>query len=584
MRELPFGASVLPSGATRFRFWAPAQVGVSVEVEGLPASPMRPVGEGWFEAELSCGAGARYLYRLANGLAVPDPASRAQADDVHGPSLVVDPLQYEWRHAGWRGRPWHETVLYELHTGAFGGFAGVQAALPILADLGITAVELMPVNDFPGKRNWGYDGVLPFAPDRSYGTPDELKALVDAAHGVGLMMFLDVVYNHFGPDGNYLSAYAPQFFRDDIATPWGAAIDFRRPEVRRYFTENALYWLDEYRFDGLRFDAVHAISEADWLDEMAAEVRRSIGPGRHVHLVLEHDGNVADHLRRGFDAQWNDDAHHVLHTLLTGETDGYYADYAEKPARHLARALSEGFIYQGDPSAYRGGETRGTPSGDLPPTSFVLFLQNHDQIGNRPFGDRLTEHVAPEPLEAATALHLLCPHIPMIFMGEEEATRSPFLYFTDHSGDLAEAVREGRRREFAGFKGFAPGEGTSSIPDPNAAETFARSRLAADAESGTARRRLYRELLAIRRDSLIPRLEGTTSLGASFVEPGTVVARWRMGDGSTLVLACNLGREPAQIERLHGDLLHESRSGAAEAARGGRIAGATTVALLGPPA
>lgn len=582
VRDLPFGASPLPSGATRFRFWAPAQAHVSVEVEGVPPVPMQMVGDGWFEAEVSCGPGARYLYRLANGMAVPDPASRAQADDVHGPSLVVDPRAYEWRHAGWRGRPWHETVLYELHTGAFGGFAGVQAALPDLADLGITAIELMPINDFPGTRNWGYDGVLPFAPDRSYGTPDELKALVDAAHGIGLMMFLDVVYNHFGPDGNYLSAYAPQFFRDDIATPWGAAIDFRRPEVRRYFTGNALYWLHEFRFDGLRFDAVHAISEADWLDEMAAEVRRSVEPGRHVHLVLEHDGNVADHLRRDFDAQWNDDAHHVLHALLTGERDGYYADYADRPARHLARALSEGFVYQGDPSAYRSGETRGTPSRDLAPTSFVLFLQNHDQIGNRPFGDRLTEHVAPEVLEAAIALQLLCPHIPMIFMGEEEATRSPFLYFTDHAGDLAEAVREGRRREFAGFKGFAPGEGTSSIPDPNAPETFSQSRLAPDGEVGRERHRFYRELLHLRRERLTPRLEGARSMGASFVEPATVVARWRMGDGATLILACNLGREPAHIEKVEGDLVYESSPGAAEAARSGRMGAATTVAFMVP--
>lgn len=580
--DLPFGASPLPSGATRFRFWAPAQTHVSVEVEGMPAVPMRAVGDGWFEAESSCEAGARYLYRLGSGLAVPDPASRAQADDVHGPSLVVDPHRYEWRHGAWRGRPWHEAVLYELHAGAFGGFAGVQAALPILADLGVTAVELMPINDFPGERNWGYDGVLPFAPDRSYGTPDELKALVDTAHGLGLMMFLDVVYNHFGPDGNYLSAYAPQVFRDDIATPWGAAIDFRRPEVRRYFTENVLYWLEEYRFDGLRFDAVHAISEADWLDEMAAEVRRSVEPGRHVHLVLEHDGNVADHLRREFDAQWNDDAHHVLHALLTGESDGYYADYADRPARHLARALAEGFVYQGDPSAYRSGEARGTPSSDLSPTSFVLFLQNHDQIGNRPFGDRLTEHVAPDLLEAAVALQLLCPHIPMIFMGEEDASRSPFLYFTDHAGDLAEAVREGRRREFAGFKGFAPGEGTSSIPDPNEPATFERSRLVPDAEQGTARHRLYRKLLGIRREWLVPRLEGARSLGALPIEPSTVVARWRMSDGATLVLACNLGREPAQIEEVQGDLLYESRAGAADAARSGRVAGATTVAFLVP--
>ena len=279
------------------------------------------------------GPGARYRYRLADGLAVPDPASRAQGRDVHDPSLVVDPRAYRWRHPDWRGRKWPETVLYELHAGSLGGFAGVAARLPDLAGLGITAVELMPVNDFPGQRNWGYDGVLPFAPDAAYGAPDELKALVDAAHGLGLMIFLDVVYNHFGPDGNYLAAYAPGFFRTDIATPWGAAIDFRRPEVRRFFIENALYWLMEYRFDGLRFDAVHAIAAPDWLDEMAAEVRATVEPGRHVHLVLEHDGNVADHLRQGFDAQWNDDAHHVLHVLLTGEADGYYADYAERAGR-----------------------------------------------------------------------------------------------------------------------------------------------------------------------------------------------------------------------------------------------------------
>ncbi len=578
--DLPFGATPLSSGGTRFRFWAPAQKQVSVEVEGLPPAKMKANDGGWFEAEVACSAGARYRYRLDNGLAVPDPASRAQIEDVHGPSLVVDPRSYGWRHSGWRGRPWHETVLYELHAGAFGGFAGVQAALPTLAELGVTAIELMPINDFPGRRNWGYDGVLPFAPNRSYGTPDELKALVDSAHGIGLMMFLDVVYNHFGPDGNYLAAYAPQFFRQDISTPWGAAIDFRRPEVRSYFTENALYWLNEYRFDGLRFDAVHAISEADWLDEMAAEVRRSVEPGRHVHLVLEHDGNVADHLRRDFDAQWNDDAHHVLHALLTGEKDGYYADYADRPAQHLARALSEGFVYQGDPSPYRKGETRGTPSRDLPPTAFVLFLQNHDQIGNRPFGDRLANHVDARLLEAAIALQLLCPNVPMIFMGEEDAATSPFLYFTDHTGDLANAVREGRRREFAGFKGFAPGEGTSSIPDPNEPETFELSRISADSAKGPARNRLYRELLGIRLQALMPRLNGAMSLGATAVEPSSVVARWRLGDGAILVIAANLGLEAVKIDDLSGDLLYESCPGAAKAARHGQLAGATTVALL----
>ena len=577
---LPFGASVHPSGMTGFRFWAPAQKRVSVEVEGLSPVSMKAVEGGWFEAEVACPAGSHYRYRLDDGLAVPDPASRGQAEDVHGPSLVVDPRHYTWRTTGWRGRPWHETVLYELHVGAFGGFAGVEAALPALAELGVTAIELMPVNDFPGRRNWGYDGVLPFAPDRSYGTPDELKSLIDAAHGLGLMMFLDVVYNHFGPDGNYLGTYAPEFFRKDISTPWGAAIDFRRPEVRRYFTENALYWLHEYRFDGLRFDAVHAISEADWLDEMAAEVRRSVENGRHVHLVLEHDGNVADHLRRDFDAQWNDDAHHVLHALLTGESDGYYTDYADAPARRLARALAEGFVYQGDPSAYRAGERRGTPSNDLPPTSFVLFLQNHDQIGNRPFGDRLTHHVDADVLEAGIALQLLCPHVPLIFMGEEDASTAPFLYFTDHTGELADAVREGRRREFSGFKGFAPGEGTSTIPDPNDPATFEQSRPVPDASRGAGRHRLYRKLLGIRRQALMPRLEGTKSLGASAVEPSSIVARWRLGDGATLVIASNLGRERAQIGEVRGDLLFESHPGAATGARRGQLTGATTVALL----
>jgi malto-oligosyltrehalose trehalohydrolase len=582
-RDLPFGASLIAPDRTRFRLWAPAQHRVAVEIEGRAAVTMTRDADGWFEAEAPCGAGARYRYRLNDGLAVPDPASRAQGDDVHDPSLVVDPRAYRWKRPEWRGRKWQETVLYELHAGALGGFAGVQAALPALAELGVTAVELMPVNDFAGTRNWGYDGVLPFAPDRSYGTPDELKALIDEAHGSGLMIFLDVVYNHFGPDGNYLAHYAPGFFRDDIATPWGPAIDFRRPEVRRFFTENALYWLMEYRFDGLRFDAVHAISEAGWLDEMAAEVRATVEPGRHVHLVLEHDGNATEHLRRQFDAQWNDDAHHVLHVLLTGERDGYYADYAEKPAEKLARCLAEGFVYQGEPSAYRQGRRRGSPSADLPPTSFVLFLQNHDQIGNRPFGDRLTGQADPAALEAAIALQLLCPQIPLIFMGEERASRTPFLYFTDHHGELAKAVREGRRREFAAFAGFRPGEKADSIPDPNALQTFESSRPAADGVRGADRRALYRKLMALRAAILMPRLEGAGAIAAAAVGPAAVVARWRLGDGARLFIASNLGREPCPIEPPDGDLLFESRTGAGEQAQRGRLDERVTAAFLELP-
>jgi malto-oligosyltrehalose trehalohydrolase len=582
-RDLPFGATLISPDRTRFRLWAPAQHEVAVAIEGQAAVAMARSAEGWFETEVRCGAGARYRYRLGDGLLVPDPASRAQADDVHGPSLVVDPRAYRWQRPEWRGRPWHETVLYELHVGALGGFAGVQAVLPNLAALGVTAVELMPINDFPGRRNWGYDGVLPFAPDRSYGTPDELKALVDAAHGLDLMIFLDVVYNHFGPDGNYLARYAPGFFRGDIATPWGAAIDFRRPEVRHFFTENALYWLLEYRFDGLRFDAVHAISEADWLDEMAVKVRATVEPGRHVHLVLEHDGNAAEHLRRQFDAQWNDDAHHVLHVLLSGQRDGYYADYAVAPADMLARCLAQGFAYQGERSAYRRGKRRGSPSGDLAPTAFVLFLQNHDQIGNRPFGDRLIEHVDPNALEAAIALQLLCPQIPLIFMGEESASRTPFLYFTDHHGELAKAVREGRRREFAGFAGFQPGETADRIPDPNALETFERSRPVETAEQGARRRALYKELLALRAAVLIPHLEGARSMAAHAAGAAGAAARWRLADGSVLTIACNLAREPCPIERPEGRLLFQSRDGAGEHALHGRLDGLAMVAFRESP-
>jgi len=417
--------------------------------------------------------------------------------------------------------------------------------------------------------------VLPYAPDRAYGAPDDLKALIDAAHGHGLMVFLDVVYNHFGPDGNYIANYAPQMFRPDVSTPWGPAVDFRQPEVRRFFTENALYWLIEYRFDGLRFDAVHAITESDWLDEMAAQVRVTVEEDRQVHLVLEHDGNVADHLRRDFDAQWNDDGHHVLHVMLTGEREGYYGDYAQRPAERLARCLAEGFVYQGEPSAHRRGATRGTPSGDLPPTAFVLFLQNHDQIGNRAFGDRLTTAVKPQALEAATALLLLCPQIPLIFMGEEVASTSPFQFFTDHHGDLADAVREGRRREFASFAAFSDPARRAKIPDPNAAETFERSRPQPGADQQT-RRSLYRKLLALRREHLMPRLAGAKAIGAEAIGPSAVLARWRLGDGAIWSLAVNFAAEPCVFSRPDGRAIYGDIGN-------GQLGAETTLAFLEAP-
>jgi maltooligosyltrehalose trehalohydrolase len=567
-----FGATYLGNNRARFRLWAPAQQKVEVDLNGGSLFPMTAQPEGWFEAEVDCVPGDAYFYKLGTGEKVPDPASREQAEDVQGPSVVVDPAAFTWRQTGWRGRPWHETVLYELHAGTFGGFAGLRAELNRLADLGVTAIELMPIADFFGRRNWGYDGVLPYAPDRAYGTPEELKMLIDEAHERGLMVFLDVVYNHFGPEGNYLGLYAPQFFRDDIKTPWGAAIDFRKPPVRRFFVENALYWLQEYRFDGLRFDAVHAIADETFLGEMATEVRTAIGPDRHVHLVLENDDNAADHLRHGFDAQWNDDAHHVFHVLLTGEHDGYYSDYAAHAAEKLARCLASGFVYQGDPSPYRNGAPRGTPSDDLPPTAFVLFLQNHDQIGNRPLGDRLTTLADPEALRAATAVQLLAPSIPLLFMGEEEMSRTPFQFFTDYIGDLAKAVRDGRRREFAGFKGF-DGE---DIPDPNAVKTFDDSRFRAKPQAAD----FHRKLLQLRNTLIVPRLPGARSIEAAAIGPAAVRASWRMRDGAVLTILANLGRDACEVTLPHGSPIFATHGAIVP----GTLPGLSTLAFLDPPA
>jgi maltooligosyltrehalose trehalohydrolase len=581
--RLPFGANLIASDRTQFRIWAPAQQTVSVAVEDRPLQALHRSDDGWFTVEVDCGPGSHYRYILHDGLAVPDPAARAQAKDVHSASVVVDPSSYRWRRPDWRGRPWRETVLYELHVGTFGGFGGVARRLPRLADLGITAIELMPIAEFPGARNWGYDGVLPFAPEHSYGSPDELKALVDTAHAYGLMIFLDVVYNHFGPDGNYLHAYAPQMFRDDVATPWGPAIDFRRQEVRRFFTENALYWLIEYHFDGLRFDAVHAITEQDWLDEMAAEVRRTVGPDRQVHLVLENDDNSARHLAGDFDAQWNDDGHHVLHTLLTGEREGYYADYADNPATRLARCLKEGFIYQGEPSPYRGGERRGTPSAELPPTAFVLFLQNHDQIGNRAFGERLTTLADPKALEAAIALLLLCPQIPLLFMGEIQGSLSSFLFFTDHNPELANAVREGRAREFSSFAKFSDPDTLAKIPDPNTMEAFQRSTPVPNPNSAPQREQLYRHLLSLRHGEIVPRLDGARAVDAEAVGPAAVLARWRLGDVSLLTLACNFDAAAVAIPAQTHTLLFATSEMAGCTVQTGSLEGYCTVALLGPP-
>ncbi|WP_045198546.1 malto-oligosyltrehalose trehalohydrolase [Pseudomonas sp. 2(2015)] len=541
------GAVMLDSNSARFALWAPDAQQVEVEFDAGARQPLQAQADGWFVGQLPCKAGDRYRYRIDATLTVADPASRYQPDGVHGPSQLLNPAAYRWQYPDWRGRPWPEAVIYELHVGLCGGYAGVIERLPALAELGITAIELMPLGQFPGERNWGYDGVLPFAPQHSYGSPEQLRELIDQAHGHGLMVLMDVVYNHFGPDGNYLGQYASGFFRQDRQTPWGAAIDFRRRQVRDFFIENALMWLQEYRVDGLRLDAVHAIDDPDFLAELARRVRSEITPGRQVWLTLENEHNQAHLLEQGFDAQWNDDGHNALHVLLTGEQEAYYADYSESTIEKLARCLSQGFVFQGQPD--RNGRPRGEPSGHLPPTAFVLFLQNHDQIGNRAFGERLNQLCPPQALRAATTLLLLAPMIPLLFMGDEWGCEQPFVFFTDHHDELADAVREGRRAEFAGFADFADAVTRSRIPDPNALDTFDASRPRPTHSSQQPWLQLYRQLLALRARHIVPNLPGIHALGAQVLGPQALTVRWQLERGGELRIDLNLG-PTAQVADL----------------------------------
>lgn len=565
--RLPFGAEVVPQGV-RFRLWAPRATGVSLALEGGEAAaiPMRQEPNGWWTVTTErAAAGTRYRYRVDGG-DYPDPASRYQPDGVHGASEVVDPGAHRWSDASWRGRPWEEIVIYELHLGTFsesGDFAGAISRLDDLVALGVTAIELMPIAQFPGKRNWGYDGVQLYAPASAYGRPEDLKTLVEACHARGLAMLLDVVYNHFGPEGNYLHVVAPDFFTERHHTPWGAAINYdgaaSRP-VRDFMIENALYWLEEYHFDGLRLDAVHAIlddSDPDILTELAQTVRRAI-TDRPVHLVLENDRNGARRLRRQnglpvlYNAQWNDDLHHVLHVLATGRTSGYYGDYAETPIALLGRALSSGFVYQGQPSPYRGGEARGEPSGHLPPTAFVAFLQNHDQIGNTPFGERITEDAPEALIHVAVAIVLLSPQVPLLFMGDEWATRRPFMFFCEFEPELAEAVREGRKREFAQFAEFGEAAAQGRIPDATAESSFAACRLDWPAREQEPHRTWldrYRRMLRLRREAIAPRLAGIGP-GGAFRQLGAAAlhAEWTLGDGARLLLLANFGAEAVPLD------------------------------------
>jgi malto-oligosyltrehalose trehalohydrolase len=538
-----WGAEPLSEGLWSFALWAPDARSIRVEIDGEEMA-MAPGPEGWHSVEAPARAGQPYVFHI-DGERYPDPAARAQVADVHGPSLLVDPDAYEWS-ADWAGVPWHEAVIYELHVGTFtpeGTFAAARRELPRLKALGVTLVEIMPVAQFEGSRGWGYDGVLPYAVHPAYGGPEALKQFVDAAHKLGLGVLLDVVYNHFGPSGNYLGAWCPSFFHGARASSWGQGIAYEEPAVRAFFLDNALYWLEEYQLDGLRLDAVHAMEDSavpPILDALGEAVRARDW-SRPIHLVTEDERNLARYFEDDapFDGTWNDDWHHAIHCLLTAEDEAYYAPFAVDPLADMETALRDGYIEQGQ---HRPGseKPRGEPSGALAPTAFINFLGNHDQVGNRANGERL-HHLVDDSaaLRVVTALTLLTPFTPMIFMGDEFLTPSPFLFFTDFTGDLADAVREGRAREFAKFSSFG-----GPVPDPNAIETAQRSRIGrAQSDEQHAHEAYVRDLLALRAQHVTPLLARDPHPTANVHREGASFdARWQFGETS-LCLHFVLGGE-----------------------------------------
>ncbi|PZX15955.1 maltooligosyl trehalose hydrolase [Palleronia aestuarii] len=575
-----WGAVPLDGGKVRFRLWAPdiAAAGGTLKLR-LNDSTLDMEAEegGWFSLATDAAPGDAYQYLLpgetdGDGLAVPDPASRAQAGDVHGPSIVTAPGRYEWR-AEWSGRPWEEAVIYEFHIGTFtdeGTFRAAIERLDHVAAAGFTAIEIMPVAQFAGTRGWGYDGVLLYAPHSAYGRPDDLRALVDAAHERGLMVLLDVVYNHFGPSGNYLNAYATDFFHSERQTPWGDAIAYDRPAVRRFVIDNVLYWLEEFRLDGLRFDAIDHVddpSDPEILVEAAREVRARI-TDRPIHLTTEDNRNITRLHERGpdnsvplFTGEWNDDLHNVAHVVATNESEGYYVDFASHRWEYLARALAEGFAYTGQVSP-QTGEERGVPSAHLPPVAFVDFLQNHDQIGNRAFGERLPALASEWRVELLTSMLLLSPHIPLMFMGEEYGEERPFCFFADFEGELAESVTEGRRREFADFDAFSS-TGIHHVPDPISPSTFEASKLdwsRVGTEDGRAVLDRVGRLLDLRRTHILPHLAATGGNCGRILrmENGAIAIDWHLGKDAAVILQlrANFSDEPVDLPAAEGELIH----------------------------
>ncbi|MDW9972660.1 malto-oligosyltrehalose trehalohydrolase [Sinorhizobium meliloti] len=586
-----WGANFIDGDTCRFRLWAPDERGVDLVLGGA-AHKMQSLDGGWFEITLAAKAGERYCFRLADGTEVADPASSAQEREASGTSIVVDHAAYEWQAFSWRGRPWEEAVISELHIGCFtpeGTFRAAIERLPHLAEAGITAIEIMPVAQFPGVRGWGYDGVLHYAPHNAYGKPDDLKALVDAAHSLGLTVLLDVVYNHFGPEGNYLSRYASRFFNKDRPTPWGASIAFEEEAVRRYFIENALYWLGHFRFDGLRLDATEQIldyTKPHFLVALEHELRHTFAE-RQIHLVLEDAHRRRSLLQRDasgarmlFDAAWNDDLHNALHVVATGETKGHYRLFADEPWGKIRNALTEGF-------AVPAKEDNFSPEGSrarVPPQGRVNFLQNHDQIGNRAFGERLASLLQEDSLRVLAAMHMLTPQIPLLFMGEEYGETQPFFFFSDYQGEIAEAIRLGRRDEAQNFGGLPEGKTMDDLPDPLDPDVFAGSKLRwnrATSPAGERHLASMRDLAGIRQRHIVPLIAGTAVPDGRAYETkdGIIAVDWQFGE-ACLELRVNLLHETHAVPAIRGQPIFTSETSGVETVYGSELAGPGIVVAI----
>ena len=555
VRRLPVGAEIQPRGGVHFRVWAPDANEVDVECEGQPPRRLSPEPGGYFSGLVEdARAGTRYRFRLdGHEPAFPDPASRFQPDGPHGSSEVIDSSGFDWTDGNWRGVPQERLVIYELHPGTFtpeGNWAAAMRHLPALAELGVTCIEMMPVADFPGRFGWGYDGVDLFAPARLYGEPDDLRRFVDRAHALGLAVILDVVYNHLGPDGNYLGGFSRSYVTDRHATEWGAALNFDGPDsgpVREFFIANAGYWIDEYHFDGLRLDATHRIYD-DSADHILAAIGRRVreaAGGRETFIAAENETQVARLARApelggyGLNAIWNDDFHHAARVALTGRSEAYYSDFKGRASEFVALA-EHGFLFQGQYAASFGAE-RGTPAGDLPPSRFVIYLQNHDQIAHSATGERGHRLASPGCWRAMTAYLLLSPGIPMLFQGQEFAASSPFLYFADHNQELARLIKKGRGEFLAQFVSLAGADMQTRLADPGDPETFRRCVLDhGERERHGAAVALHRDLLALRRQVFA---NGRPPIDGATLSDDAWVLRYFGEDGSNWLLIVNLGHD-----------------------------------------